>query len=323
MQGISKLPINNINVLFINCRATDCLIACLYLSFILLTGGCASTAKPVPSPFADIHLHFSYTHDEVITPKQATDILEKNNVVLAVVSSEPSDYALKLARSGTGWIIPFASPYYRSGNRLNWFTDENLVTEVRKLLDSGEYAGIGEVHLVAGIGPHRENPVFTGLLQLAQDYELPFLIHTDAGDYRYFLPICKKHPDIRFIWAHAGGIFGPEDLRPVMQACANVWLDLAARDPWHYAGLADAEGELFSGWKEFIIQYQDRIMTGTDPVWNAFQIYRWYEADEGWDHYEDFLQFHRNWLMKLPASVEEKIRLTNAQRFFSPGGRID
>jgi hypothetical protein len=36
-------------------------------------------------------------------------------------------------------------------------------------------------------------------------------------------------------------------------------------------------------------------MTGTDPVWNAHQIYRWYEADEGWQHYDDFLRFHRHW----------------------------
>ncbi len=321
-----KLFSNIRNLLFFNRRPSLAIhypITCLCLFFIILTGGCASSKKPAPSPFADIHLHFSYSHDEVITPKQAINILKQNNIVLAVVSSEPSDYALKLARIGTGWIIPFASPYYKPGNRLNWFLDENLVTEIRTLLDSGEYAGIGEVHLTAGIGPHRENPVFTGLLQLAQEYKLPFLIHTDVGDYRYFLPICKKYPDIRFIWAHAGGIFGPEELNPVMEICANVWLDLAARDPWHYAGLADAEGELFSGWKEFIIQYQDRIMTGTDPVWNAFQIYRWYEADEGWDHYDDFLQFHRNWLMKLPPSVAEKIRLTNAQRFFSRTGRMD
>jgi hypothetical protein len=57
-------------------------------------------------------------------------------------------------------------------------------------------------------------------------------------------------------------------------------------------------------------------MTGTDPVWNAYQIYRWYEADEGWDHYDDFLRFHRNWLKQLPATVEKKVRLTNAQGFF-------
>ena len=303
--------------------ATPCMVTCVCLFFILLTGGCASLRDSTPSPFADIHLHFNYSHDEIISARQAIDILKKNNVVLAVVSSEPSDFALKLARIGTDWIIPFASPYYKSGNRLNWYLDKNLVSEIRRLLDSGYYAGIGEVHLVAGIGPHRENPVFTGLLQLAQEYKLPFLIHTDASSYRYFLPICKAYPDIRFIWAHAGGTFGPEQLSPLMDACTNVWLDLAARDPWHYAGLADAEGMLFPGWRTFMIQYQERIMTGTDPVWNAEQIYRWYEADEGWEHYNDFMQFHRNWLRQLPPSVAKKIRLSNAQRFFARTGRTD
>jgi len=300
-----------------------CLAICAYLLVITLAAGCASSAETDAPPFADIHLHFSYTHEEIITPAEAVDILKKNNVVLAVVSSEPSAYALKLSRSSNGWILPFASPYYKSGNRLNWFLDAALVGEIRKLLDSGEYAGIGEVHLTAGIGPRRDNPVFTGLLQLAREYQLPFLIHTDASNYRYFLPICSNYPDIRFIWAHAGGIFGPEDLEPIMTSCANVWLDMAARDPWHYAGLADQAGVLFPGWRKFIIRYQDRIMTGTDPVWNAQQIYRWYEADEGWDHYADFIRFHRNWLGHLPPAVAEKIRLGNAQRFFGRSSRTD
>jgi len=54
------------------------------------------------------------------------------------------------------------------------------------------------------------------------------------------------------------------------------------------------------GWRELIIKYQDRIMTGTDPVWNAHEIYRWYEADEGWFHYSDFQNFHRKWMRVVP-----------------------
>ena len=279
--------------------------------------GCGLSPHSEQPAFADIHLHYSYTHAEVIEVKDTLKKLRQNNVVLAVVSSEPTDFALKLADASGGWILPFASPYYKSGNRLNWYFDINLVNEIRNRLQSGRYAGIGEVHITAGIGPGRNNPVFTGLLDLAREFNLPFLIHTDTSNYRFFLPICKKYSDVRFIWAHAGGTFQPDQLEPLMQACANVWLDLAARDPDHYGSLVDEHDILLPGWREMMIQYQDRIMTGTDPVWNAHEIYRWYEADEGWDHYDDFLRFHRNWLKQLPATVEEKVRLTNAQGFFN------
>ena len=74
-------------------------------------------------------------------------------------------------------------------------------------------------------------------------------------------------------------------------------------------------------WKQFIINNQDRIMVGTDPVWNAHQMYRWYEADQGWNHYEQLLQYHHNWITQLPAPVQNKLRLTNAQRYFGRRGR--
>lgn len=272
-------------------------------------------------PFADIHLHYNWDHEELKSAKETVEILYEHNITLAVVSSVPSDYALKLKKEGGDWIIPFVTPYYHAGNRLNWYFDKTLVSKIRKLIETGDYAGIGEVHLATGIGQRRDNPVIVGLLDLAKEFNLPFLIHTDAGDYRYFLPICKKYPTTRFLWAHAGGVLGPDHLEPLMQACPNVWLDLAGRDPWHYDYFAYDDYTLIKGWRELIIKYQDRIMTGTDPVWNAHQIYKWYEADEGWSHYSKFINFQRNWIKRFPPEIEKKLRLTNAQKFFKNKGR--
>jgi len=277
---------------------------------------CSVPQQDTPTAFADIHLHYNYTHDEIMTPHDAVKILRQHNIVLATVSSEPTYFALKLSAAGEGWILPFASPYYKAGNRLNWYFDKHLLEALRERLATGKYRGIGEVHITAGIGPRRDNPVFVGLIKLAEEFSLPFLIHTDSDRHEFFLSICKKYPDVRFIWAHAGGTLQPASLAPLMQQCANVWLDLAGRDPDHYDQLADNDGSLLPDWRNFIIDYQDRIMTGTDPVWNAFQIYRWYEADEGWQHYADFIGFHRRWLATLPPAVQHKIQLHNARLFF-------
>ena len=237
-------------------------------------------------------------------------------MVLAAVSSVPSDFALKLAEAGKGWIVPFYAPYYHAGNRLNWFFDQKVVERTREALASGKFYGIGEVHLVAGMGPRRDNPVFLGLLKLAKEFDVPMLLHTDASDYRYMLPICRDNPEVRFQWAHAGSVLKPEGLTQLLDACPNVWPEMSARDPWHYGDFLDDDGRLPESWREWFIRYQDRIMVGIDPVAGGHQVYRWYEADQGWKHYAKYHLYHRQWLAQLPPGVEEKIRLTNAQRFF-------
>jgi len=294
----------------------------LLILTILLLQGCATTNNnQQDTAFSDIHLHFNYRHKEIISAKETVDILKAHDVVLATVSSEPASMALEMNEIAGDWVIPFASPYYKAGNRKTWYFDKNLLAEMRKMLDTGRYGGIGEVHITSGIGPSRDSEVMLGLFDLAREYDLPFLLHTNAGNYQYFLPICQRHSDVDIIWAHAGGDLQPDQLRPLMQNCDNVWLDLTARDPWHYGHLTTDEGQLLPGWRDLIIDFQDRVMTGTDPVWNAHQTYRWYESDEGWDHYTKLIDFHRNWMKQLPEEVEKKVRLTNAQQFFNNPGR--
>lgn len=295
-----------------------------FLGLLAFLQSCAVPQTPSTPAFADIHLHYNWDHSEYISETEVVAKLRENNVILAVVSSVPSDFAGRLAAVAPEWILAFYSPYYEAGNRHNWYFDQGVLEATRQALESGNYTGLGEIHLVAGVGPRRDNPVFLGLVELAREYAVPMLLHTDASSYRYLLPICQQNSDVRIIWAHAGGILAPSQLSKLLVECDNVWLDLAARDPWHYGGFVDESGLLDTNWKELIIAYQDRIMVGTDPVWNAHQMYRWYEADQGWYHYERLLHYHHAWINQLPSEVQQKLRLSNAQKFFRrPGREID
>ena len=282
---------------------------------ILLISACMSIAE---SPrMADVHLHYNWDHAELISASEAVAILRDNNVQLAVVFSVPSEQARDLVDAGGDWIIPFYSPYYDAANRYGWFYDPQVLIHARKALATGYYKGIGEVHLVSGIGPRRDNPIFQGLLKLANEFKVPVNIHTDAANYRYLLPVCQQYPDLRFIWAHAGGQMGPDDMRGLFAHCNNVWVEFSARDPWHYGNLTDKDGRLLEGWIDVISDYPDRFMLGTDPVWNAQQMYRWYEADEGWSHYHQLNRYHRTWVRQLPAPLEKRLLWTNAVEFFA------
>ena len=280
--------------------------------------GCAETP-----PFADVHLHYNWSQLDNLTAAQAVARLHEQNVVLAAVSSTPSDLVLKLREAGGDWILPMFSPYLEGSSRYTWFNDPRVLPAARAALASGDYLGIGEFHLMPGIGVKRDNKIVVGLIELAIEFDAPLLVHTEASDYRYFLPICQAHPKARFLWAHAGGLLPPEQVAQLMDACNNVWIDMSARDPWRYVmtPIADENGRLLPGWERLMMKHPARFMTGADAVWPVEDKHNWYEADSGWDHLGEYLDFHRRWLSFLPADVEQKIRLDNARVFFRRTGR--
>ena len=284
----------------------------LTLLFILTFNG---SVLSQPEPFADIHLHYNWDQKEIISAEEVVRRLKTNNIVLATVSSSPSHLALELSETAGPWILPFFSPYITPLHRNRWFLDDKVLEEAEKALAAGLYQGIGELHVWSGLGPRRDNKILVGLLKLAEKHQVPFLIHTEASSHKFFTPICQTYPNVKFLWAHAGSRLQPASIDKLMQECPNVWAEVSVRDPWRYNTLVDEQHRLLPGWRELMIKYQDRFMTGTDPVWGVTRGQRWDEPDEGWDHYDQLLQFHRDWLKQLPAAVELKVRLTNAQLF--------
>lgn len=294
-------------------RVNNVLNVCLTSLFYILF---SQQALSNDSDFADIHLHFNWDQKEIISPQEAIQRLQRNQIQLAVVSSVPTEYALLLSRLAPDWIIPLFSPYITAESRVTWFRDDKVLTLARQGIAAGQYLGIGELHLWDGMKPKRDNPILLGLLALAQQYDVPFLIHTESARGDYFLALCRQHPQVRFLWAHAGGKLSPQQIKPVMDNCPNVWIEVSARDPWRYDSLTDAQGNLPEDWRRLIITYSDRVMTGSDPVWNVTRTQRWDEADTGWDHLDELIAYQRHWLQQLPTAVEEKVRLRNAQHFF-------
>lgn len=296
------------------------------LSVILIIASGSLQAAELP-PLADVHLHYNADQAESLETTDALSRLARNNVVFGIVSSRPPSLALELAEASGGWIIPFFMPYLEPERKADWFYDERVLPAARDALASGRFRGLGEMHLIAGLAPplKKRNAIIDGILDLAQEFDAPAVIHAEASNYRYFLPLCLRHPQARIIWAHAGSVLPPDQVGELMRACPNVWVDLSARDHMRYGKtnpIVGKDGRLLPGWHEFVQEFQDRIMLGSDPYYYEGDV-TWDAPNTGWNHVDEVLGFHRRWLGALPTDIQRKIALENAIRYFGLSAGTD
>lgn len=271
-------------------------------------------------PIADIHLHYKWSQAEVTSVADALKVLDDNQVTLALVTGIPPEHALKLADAAPGRILPALSLYQHSGQeKSRWSFDRGTLARARTALATGRFHAIGEVHMIPGFMAKPDTPVVHGLLRLAAEYRVPFWLHTEFSSPDFMTRLCRTHPDVTFLWAHAGSVLSADDVGKVMTACPNVWMELAARDPWRHRSerITDDAGQLKPDWRALVIRHADRTLVGSDPVWPVEQLDSWDEPDSGWDHVGRFLDYHRQWLAGLPADVERKVRIDNARRLLT------
>ena len=263
--------------------------------------------------FSDSHIHFNWDHREETSIQEVVDILQQHNVGLTIVASTPSELALELRAKGGEWIIPFFSPYIHELGKRDWYKDEEVVSRAKKGLEAGLYYGIGEVHFMNGFQPKTDNNIFLQLLELAEQYSVPMLIHIDSSNEQTFQKLCLANPDIKMIFAHAGGELEPHHIEKILTRCDNAWIDFAARDPWRYGGISNEDHTLKPEWKALVLRYPDRFITGTDPVWKVTRWSTWDTGDEGWQYYQKLYDYHWSWLNDLPEDVRRKISWENTQ----------
>jgi predicted TIM-barrel fold metal-dependent hydrolase len=271
------------------------------------------------APVADMHLHYKWSQQDVTSAAEAIEGLTRENVVMGVVIGTPAELALELASLEPRKIVPIFSPYRIGGDWQRWARDPEVVPRTRAALESGAYYGIGELHLIGGFTPRLDKAVvLQGLMQLAGEYDVPIMLHTEFSRPAMLLNLCQRYPDTRILWAHAGSILSSTQVEQVLGTCGNVWAGLAARDPWRFVNnpISDADGRLLPDWRELLLRYPGRFMLGSDPVWPVDQMDRWDEPDTGWQELGRFWGFHRGWLQRLPAAVALKISCENAVAFF-------
>jgi Tat protein secretion system quality control protein TatD with DNase activity len=99
--------------------------------------------------------------------------------------------------------------------------DEQVVKNAEQGLKSEQYFGIGEVHFMSGFRPRTNNAIFQKLLNLAEQYKVPMMIHIDSGGEQAFIKLCSDNPNFKMIFAHAGGNLRPGHIEKILLKCNN------------------------------------------------------------------------------------------------------
>jgi len=270
----------------------------LRLTLLLLTPCVAA------QPLFDAHVHYNAEDAAYYSPQQILDKLDQSQVRKAAVTSTPTDLVLRLYRFAPDRIVPLLGAYRKYADKLSWPQDESLPARMETELAKGGWRGIGELHIFA---KDRHSPVFLRIVELAGQYKLPLLLHTDPA---VIDTVYETSPQQPVVWAHAGTYPYPELLADYLERYPALTIDLSVRDE-----RIAPHGEILDPWYELFLAYPDRCMIGVD----TYRLSRWHD-------YTGAAHRIRQWTRQLPPEVASRLVDANAAAIFDADGdrvRVD
>lgn len=263
---------------------------------VFLTNALFLTANAGESLYSihDGHIHYDQDVWETLPPADAIDMLKQQHISRALVSATPTEGAEMLYRESPEIVIPMLRPYKSWRHRYLWFNDPELEAYLLQHLVRVPYRGFGEFHV---FGEDADTIPIEEMITLARDRELVLHPHTDLEGMRILL---QKAPDVVVIWAHGGFNVPIETLRELLDNYPMFYIELSLRE-----GMLDQAQQLTSEWKQLLVDYQTRFLTGMD----TYKPSRWADLPE-------IAAETRGWLEQLPENAAADISRNNLDRLF-------
>ena len=254
-----------------------------------------AAAGPTLPAMIDAHAHYSAPDAAVFSPDAVRSKLDAAGVRLLVATSSPPHLAQHLYQHMPDRVIPLLGVYAADLHKANWVHDTCLPAQVTAQLQSGDWAGIGELHLFAG---DARQPVFEQLVQLAAARKLVLMLHGDAEVIERAFAIA---PHVRVLWAHLGTEPQPALLASMLERYPDtLWIDTSVRDE-----RIAPNGTLLPPWQRLFEHFPERFVVAVD----TFSVNRW-------RHYEAVVADVRRWTHPLPVQLRINLLHDNAARLF-------
>ena len=268
------------------------------LSLVMLTALPAGAEQPLP--IFDAHLHYSQGAWAEFPPSVVARKLKDAGVPWALASSSPDEGTLALVEHDARRFVPELRPYRGRVNSGNWPDDAATPDFLAARLKRGagkdgsiRYRGIGEFHLLRT--EDARTPVLKAVARMAVARDVLLHVHAGAEPVRVLFAL---EPRLRILWAHAGMVTPPEEVRRMMERHANLWAEVSFRAEDILPGKL-----LDPTWKSLLLAYPERFMIGSDTYTNS-----------RWEVYGSLIASHRAWLGLLPPKAARAIAHGNALR---------
>lgn len=245
-------------------------------------------------PMIDAHAHYSAPDAAAFAPAEVIAKLDAAGVTRLVTTSSPPALAQTLYRHAPERVIPLLGVYEADLHKARWVHDAALPARVAAQLDTGVWAGIGELHLFAA---DAHAPVFAALVELAAARKLVLMLHGDAAVVERAFGLA---PHVRILWAHLGTEPVPAHLDAMLARHPNLWIDTSVRD----ARIAP-HGRLLPAWRALFERHPERFLVAVD----TFSVNRWRQ-------YADVVADIRRWVAPLPEPPRSNLLHDNAARLF-------
>lgn len=211
-------------------------------------------------------------------------------------------------------------------------TDRNAIDHVERMWEwyPGVWHGIGEIltrhddltALTYGEQARANHIALDPVYEFAAKHDLPVTLHHDVSSVWVQDPIylheieeaVKKHPDTRFIWAHAGisrRVIVPtivDELRRMLKTYPNLYIDIS----WVVLPMDVApDGKPDPKWIALIEEFPERFMIGTDKVGHFDDYYdtlsKYYVVLDALDPQTARLLAKDNFISVLPQRVRDEV----------------
>lgn len=223
--------------------------------------------------FADAHVHLN-------DPEAWIGVAGEAGVEFAVAMRGRGASHEALSAAAERWpnsIVPFVSvsPEHRE-YRGYWEQDDPALAAVAdSLLETGVFAGIGEISAVHFPGPgfpeadfDPNGRIMNALLDVAARHGVPVTLHVEWTRLRELEALLSAHREVTVIWAH-GGYTPLVMARRLLERNPNLVYELSART-WarhprspDYTILRDGDA-VWPEWIALIEQWPERFLVGSD-----------------------------------------------------------
>jgi len=248
-------------------------------------------------PLFDAHIHYKEPAWSAYSVQSVIELMDKNGVAMGLVSSTPDEGTIMLWDYAPNRIVPELRPYRGDAGSSNWTKAPDMEAYIEERLNAYPHEGIGEFHI------HRldtsDEPFFRQVIALAKSRDIYLHVHSGPDPIRWLYSL---DPQVKIIWAHTG-LGEPTD---VVYNLMSDYPALLADTSLREFNILGSGEELDPEWPTIIMEFQDRLMIGSDTWVNS-----------QWDNYTAIMNSNRKWLSMLPREVAEKIAYKNAERLFN------